>query len=1338
MYELASFIPRPLQRRLARRGSPPHDLTVHPAAMAVLFADVSGSTKLAEDLAREGAVGPERLTSILDRLLAALIDPLALAGGEVVSFSGDALTAVWESSDDESLPMQALRAVRCGLDLQSLARRLPELRQRQLSLRIAVAAGEGAFLEVGGYNGRWSFVVAGEPAVRLQHAAGVALPGEVVVDANAWSLLAEPGAGVRRGETIVAEQVPAPPPFSNRPSSPLEEALITSAWAYVPRAVVERTASGQPEWWGEFRNVNALFVNLIEPGSNRALEPAAIHRSVQTFQTVMDGMEGSLDKVLVDDKGATLIGCFGLPPLAHEDDPLRAVETAMRLAEGFRVSRQEFGVGLASGRAFCGAYGSDHFRQYTAIGPVMNRAATLMMSARNEILCDDRTVRASSGRIRFSALGPVLAKDGTRLEVAKPLWLEAINADTAHSAGELIGRQDEMRELNGLLGAMVHAGGNSVVEITGEPGIGKSMILRELIASAKGFGVRPLVSRGDAVGRSVPYLGWRSVLLAALDLAGTTSPEARRRKATAQLAHSPGVAELLPLLDPVLELGLADTELTAPMRGAVRRDALGDLVVALLDGLGAPMLIAFDDAQWLDSASVDLAQLVVRKVSSVMLALARPDASDPLAPELQTTYLRLELGPLQPAEALAMVCRRLGVERLPEAAERIIIEKGGGHPLFSEELGYALRDQGIIGEEDGGRGFDSSARLQVPETVDGLVAARLDRLELSETLTLKAASVIGQTFTSDLLSTLRRDLGGEAVESDLKSLVRAGLLAEEGGRYAFRHALIRESVYEMVSFETRGQAHALLASRLAEEPEPSQSVLAHHWEAAGEIGRAISCLEIAGAEALDRGAGREAVSLFRRALELAGAPPDPDERARQAHWHGQIGVASVDIGDLTAASHHYGTALGLLRVLIPRQKYLRLLAILWEVLLQAFHLLVPRDRRPRQGLRLGQAARVCSLLGELDYFMVDSVGFVLHNLVSINLAERAGRPSAAGLAYSSLSYLARVVRLPRLAARYNDAAERAENEAERMAREGGRTGRELPGHAVAAANSRGSYLLCFNRWDEAFAALDAGIESCRRRRDHYTLNLGLSLRAQARTMAAPLDLAMADLLDLRTSAGERGNNEHLAWALGLAPPVLRELGRHHEADEWSMAAVEHLEVADAATIPLLHGARAVALLRAREQRRGRSQAERALDAIGTTPIFPQLVAYTASLDTLLTLWEEHRRSRVAPDAELARLVRRAVRRLRLFARILPFARPRAALFRGWQLRLAGHNDRAIKVWEHGIEVAVAAGLHWDEGRLREMIAESLPAGERRDEMLMSARQSFTSIRAEGAMRRLRG
>lgn len=1334
MYELASFIPRPLQRRLAARGSAPHDLTVHPAAMALLFADVSGSTRLAEDLARQGAVGPERLTSILDRLLAALIDPIAEAGGEVVSFSGDALTAVWEAGAAGTLPVQTLRAVRCGLDLQTLARQLPELRERQLSLRIAVAAGDGAFLEVGGHLGRWSFVASGLPAARLQHAAGIALPGEVVVDAGAWSLLPESGAGARRGDSIVAEVVPAPPPMMDGPSSPPGEATAANGWAYVPRAVIERTKGGQPEWWGEFRQVNALFVNLIESTTAQMPDPAAIHRSVQTFQAVMDGMEGSLDKVLVDDKGVTLIGCFGLPPLAHEDDPLRAIETAMRLAEGFRTHRQEFGIGLASGRAFCGAYGSDHFRQYTALGTVMNRAATLMTSARNEILCDDRTVRASAGRVRFSALGPVLAKDGTRLEVAKPLWLESI--DAVSTEGELFGRQDEMRELNGLLGAMVHAAGNSVVEITGEQGIGKSAILRELIASARVFGVKPLLSRGDAVGRSVPYLGWRNVLLAALDLTATTLPEARRRRASEQIARSPEVAELLPLLDPILELGMADTELTAPMRGAVRRDALSDLVVALLDGLDEPLLIAFDDAQWLDSASLELAQLVVRRVSRVMLALARPDVAEASGPEWQTTYLRLELMPLQPSDAVAMVRRRLGVERLPLEAERLIVEKGGGHPLFSEELGYALRDQGVLGDE-GGRRFDSTARLQIPETVEGLVAARLDRLELPETLTLKAASVIGQTFTPELLNTLRPDRGADGVESDLKSLVAAGLLVEEGNRHAFRHALIRETVYEMVAFETRRSAHGRVAERLAEESEPPQSVLAYHWEAAGETDRAVGCLEAAGAEALDRGAGREATELFRRALELAGAPPDPEERARQAHWHGQIGVASVDIGELTAAGHHYRAALGLLGVFIPRRRFLRVLAILWELLVQAVHLLTRRPGRSRKGPRLGQAARVCSLLGELDYFMVDSVGFVLHNLVAINLAERAGHPSAAGLAYSSLSYLAGVVRLPRLAARYNDAAERAEHEAEKLARQEGPMGRQLPGHAVAAANSRGSYLMCFNRWDEALAALDAGIENCRVRRDHYTRNLGLSLRALARTMVAPLDLAMADLEDLRNSASDRGNNEHLAWALGLGPPVLRELGRHHEADEWSMAGVENLEAADAATIPLLHGARAVALLRVREQRRGRSQAERALGAIAMTPIFPQLVAYTASLDTLLTLWEDHRRSRVAPDDELVRLVKRGVRRLRSFARVLPFARPRAAFFRGWQLRLAGNSKRAIEVWKDGIESAIAAGLRWDEGRLREMIAENLPTGEGRDQMLVGARRAFTEIRADGALRRLR-
>ena len=177
-----------------------------------------------------------------------------------------------------------------------------------------------------------------------------------------------------------------------------------------PTSSTRGSAAGQAEWLAELRRVTAVFVNLldVDPAAANLLEPVQL--AMAAMQPILERYEGSLKQVVVDDKGLTLIAVFGLPLLAHEDDPARASRAALEVQAALGGLGLGCGIGVATGRAFCGAVGSDVHREYDVIGEVMNLAARLMQAAGEAVLCDAATYQAAQARLRFQALPAILVK----------------------------------------------------------------------------------------------------------------------------------------------------------------------------------------------------------------------------------------------------------------------------------------------------------------------------------------------------------------------------------------------------------------------------------------------------------------------------------------------------------------------------------------------------------------------------------------------------------------------------------------------------------------------------------------------------------------------------------------------------------------------------------------------------------------------------------------------------------------------------------------------------------------------------------------------------------------
>jgi class 3 adenylate cyclase len=563
---LRSYVPGLLASSF-RAGPLPLDVPgAERFSAAVVFADISGFTPLAERLAQRGPAGAEALSGLLNAYFVELMALIADHGGEVISFAGDGLLAVWPATDeDQDLALATCCAGRCALAVQSALHGYQTLDGIRLWLRIGVGAGEVMGLRVGGIDGRWQLLLSGAPLVQGGLAEQQAARGEVVVSSEAWELARDACTGQRLPNGGVRLRT-ADASMGSRPRLRPTQDLGDAVYAYVPEVVRARLAAGQAEWLAELRRVTPLFLNLLDadPAAADQLEPLQL--VMATVQPILQRYEGSLKQVVVDDKGLTVIAVFGLPPLAHEDDPARATRAALAAQVALRELGVRCAIGLATGRAFCGAVGSEVHREYDVIGEVMNLAARLMQAAPDTILCDAATHRAARSRLRFQDLPAISVKGKTApVEVYRPVE----PARKSDGPRAMLGRADERATLAERLRALEEGTGGLVV-FEGEPGIGKSRLLADLLEQAHAHGVRSLAGAGDAIEQATPYHAWRPVFAQLFDLAGVDDVEGRRRRVQARVQADPALARLAPLLNSVLPLELPDNELTAQLTGEVR------------------------------------------------------------------------------------------------------------------------------------------------------------------------------------------------------------------------------------------------------------------------------------------------------------------------------------------------------------------------------------------------------------------------------------------------------------------------------------------------------------------------------------------------------------------------------------------------------------------------------------------------------------------------------------------------------------------------------------------------------------------------------------------------
>jgi class 3 adenylate cyclase/tetratricopeptide (TPR) repeat protein len=742
------------------------------------------------------------------------------------------------------------------------------------------------------------------------------------------------------------------PPATSAPAATPEQAPLT----YTPPYLAEKILTSRSALEGERKQVTVLFADL--KGSMELLAARDPEEARQLLDPVLERMmaavhryEGTVNQVL----GDGIMALFGAP-LAHEDHAVRACYAALamqdavgryaaevRRAQGFAVQMR---VGLNAGEVVVRTIGNDLHMDYSAIGQTTHLAARMEQLARpGTTLLTAETLRLVEGLVQVTALGPVPIKGlDAPVEVYELVGASALRgrfqARVAGGLTRFVGRDTELATLRQTL-EQAGAGQGQVVAVVGEAGVGKSRLVYECVHAHHTQGWQVLESTSVSYGKATPYFPVIDLLKRYSHVEERDDTRTICAKMTGQvLTLDTALQDLVPALLALLDALPEDSpflKLDPPQRRQRTLDAFKRVV--LRESQEQPLLLVFEDLHWIDSETQALLDSLVESLPTVRLLLLvnyRPEYQHGWGSK--TYYTQLRLDPLPLVSADEFLHALLGDDPSLAPLTQLLIARTEGNPFFLEESVRMLVETGVlIGEPGAYRLINPLDSLQVPATVQAVLAARIDRLPPEEKRLLQTAAVVGTEVPLPLLQAIA-ELPEATLHRGLAHLQAAEFLYETRlfpeQDYTFKHALTHEVAYGSLLLERRRGLHARLVEalealapeRVAEHVER----LAHH-ALRGEVwDKALAYCQQAGEKALARSAYHEAAGYFEQAL--SALPHLPETRATREQ--------AIDC------------RLALRTALYPSGDYRRILALLRETESLAVALNDPR--------RLGQVCRFLS------------------------------------------------------------------------------------------------------------------------------------------------------------------------------------------------------------------------------------------------------------------------------------------------------------------------------------------------------------------------------------------
>jgi predicted ATPase/class 3 adenylate cyclase len=697
--------------------------------------------------------------------------------------------------------------------------------------------------------------------------------------------------------------------------------------------------AANPEAREERKVVTVLFADLVGFTSRaEQLDPEDVRALLLPYYSrlrlELERRGGTVEKFI----GDAVMALFGAP-VAHEDDPERAVRAALAIRDGLTELNEadpklelQVRIAVNTGEALIALGANPNEGEGMASGDVVNTAARLQSSAPvNGILVGESTYRATERTIEYREAASVTAKGKAEpvkvWEVLEPRARYGVDIGRRGRA-PLVGREQDLDVLLDALARVRAENASQLVTLVGVPGIGKSRLVSELSAAVDEDPELIYWRQGRSLpyGEGVTYWALAEIVKAQAGILETDSAEAAleklRRTVEDTVADRSEVDWIETHLRPLVGLedeGQAGGDRQAEAFGAWRRffEHLAER---------SPLVLVFEDLQWADDGLLDFVDDLVEWASTVRLlvvCVARPEllSRRPGWGGGKSNAITLSLTPLTRDDTARLVAALLEQAVLPAELQTALLARAEGNPLYAEEYVRMLQDRGFLRREGGAWRFEGSEDLPLPESVQGIVAARLDALSPEEKALVQDAAVLGKVFWAGAVAAV----GGSerhAVEERLRALGRKEFVRRERrssvsgeDQYLFLHVLVRDVAYGQIPRARRADKHRTAAEWIAslstDRTEDRAEMLAHHYLSALELARASGqdasefaeparfALRDAGDRALALNAFGAAARFYESALDMWPAE-DPERpslllRLGKAHfWASASGAEVMD------------------------------------------------------------------------------------------------------------------------------------------------------------------------------------------------------------------------------------------------------------------------------------------------------------------------------------------------------------------------------------------------------------------------------------------------------------
>jgi len=879
----------------------------------LLFVDVSGFTALTERLAARGKVGAEEITDVIGAVFGELLGTATSYGADLLKWGGDAVLLFF--AEPESAP----RACRAAALMSRAMTRIGNLRTSAGRVNLGVS--------IGGHSGQFDFYLLGDrhrellvtgPAASVTaRMEQVAEAGEVVVSPDTARRLEKGTLGAAKLEGVQLAHAPEAGTVPPR-ARPTADSLDVGS--LLPADTRDHLLGGGEE--AEHRQASIAFVEFsgiddLSLGAGPEAVATCLGPLIEAAEEICERRGVSFHSTDIGPDGGKIILLGGVPELRGNDAErlLRSVSDIM--AAHPASSPVGLRVGVNAGRVFVfsHAFGPANRRIFSITGDAVNLAARVMGHAeQRQVLATQTVLVRARNPFETEAVTPFKVKGKSEAVVAFSVGAPRQSVPDEESGLPFVGRETELEAILDRAREATNGSG-SVVEIVGEPGIGKSRLVSEAIDR---WSLNALRVACEEYGSATSYLPFRRVYRRLLGLVDDTPNElaaSELQRAVREL--TPDLVSFLPLLADIVDVHVPPTREVDELEPRFRRTRLEDCAVGLLRAfVSGPSALVFEDAHAMDEASASLLAKIALEAGEMplLVVLTRRPESRASLPERAGRVLVLDLRPIGGEAAARLIGGGTGPVLAPSQIAAIV-ERANGNPLFLRELLRAAAGSGGI--------------EALPESIEPLLAAEIDRLAPDDRKVLRAAAVLGAQFDTGLLHELLD--GGATVDETVWSRLRDFIAPTATGR-RFAHGLMRDAAYEGLSFRRRKELHGRAARALEARttaPEEAAELLSLHWLHAEGYEPAWRYSRLAGDRARVLWANADAATFYARALEAAGRLGSLPQRDVLA-----VAEALGDASELGASydrsRHAYAEARRLAADEVDRARLLRKTGVIYE------------------------------------------------------------------------------------------------------------------------------------------------------------------------------------------------------------------------------------------------------------------------------------------------------------------------------------------------------------------------------------------------------------------------